>query len=89
MIYEIKYAQYLSLKRSLLIEINRIKSLDPEKVRDIPYCATSPTVTLSLEIDYYTKPHSIPLRLSYIDDDILNKLLLDFESSRTITDQDK
>jgi hypothetical protein len=46
MIYEIKYAQNLSLKRSLLIEINRIKSLDPEKVRDIPYCATSPTVTL-------------------------------------------
>jgi hypothetical protein len=46
MIYEIKYAQYLSLKRSSVIEINRIKSLDPEKVRDIPYCATSPTVTL-------------------------------------------
>jgi hypothetical protein len=59
MIYEIKYAQYLSPKRSLLIEINRIKSLDPEKVRDIPYCATSPTVTLVHDLKEGTKKKKI------------------------------
>jgi hypothetical protein len=36
----------LSLVGLLPIKINRIESLDPEKVSDIPYCPTSPTVTL-------------------------------------------